>query len=195
MARILNVHPGKGKVGDRITVSVEYDAMGGHRGAPRVAHVLFSDGAAAEFRVTAEDAAAHTLTLEAKVPYNAGNGPLEVDIEGRPPIRTVDPFQVIDPFAGTLRVVRTQPASPIRRQTRLTIVTSRRVGDGVKVFFPRSPNGPPTLLARPPAVPIQVFPIGLTVRVPAQAQNGRIKITDHAESATTRPVTFADQES
>lgn len=196
MARILNVHPGSGEVEDTITIKLEYDeAPDG--GTPNVAHVVFHDGASADtFNVVAHDAAKRELTIDAIVPTGAATGPIEVDLDGYPPIATVQNFTVTRPQAMPLRIEGIMPVNPngyaagsVMTLALEPISIAETELQRAQVLFPRVVNGPANLR---PTVPLAVtaWPPRLRVTVPKGAASGRVKVHVGADSAFTRSLIF-----
>ena len=189
MARIVNVHPGSGQVDDQITIVVEYDPA---PNAPNVTHVIFENHVdAPQFNVTAQDFANRQLTLVARVPSSAVKGPIQVDIDGVPPIGTIQNFTVTRPNPQPLSVTNVMPPMPLngyQRGSQLSIVLSRPVPNTTTVLFPRTAFGPPILR---PTIPANVALNTVRVTIPAAAQTGRVKIRENAmNSALTRILNF-----
>jgi hypothetical protein len=192
MARIINAQPGQGQVDDQITIDLEYDPIQGG-GAPNVAHVVFYNNVdAPTFNVTHIDTANRRLTVVARVPHDAVTGPLEVDVAGAQPIRTVQSFTVTRPNANPVTVTSIQPAmgAGYQRGARMTI---RLAGVGPKitgVYFPTSDYGPAVLQAQ--QTTYSQMPLSATIRVIPQqaADHGRVKIAMGPTAVYTRVLTF-----
>ena len=193
MAQILSVQPNSGDVEDRITIKVQYDPA---PAIPGVAHVLFFDHVdAPEFNVQERDSGQRTLTIVVRVPNSAETGPIEVDLDGSPPIASGQNFTVTHPNPLPLKVTQltpTMPANGYARGSPLTITLSRdTISQGTKVYFPRTANGPPILAATAPT--IWSHPARVRVTVPQQtvAGQGRVKVQAETQSALTRVLTFS----
>jgi hypothetical protein len=190
MGRIDRVHPGSGKAGDKITIRVLYDKKLGDN--TKVTHVLFYDNAEAPNLSEIEhDKANRNITISVDVPRNAETGPIEVNLEGDEPFRTVEVFTVEAPDKIPFKVTQIKPQLPAEgyeQGWKLWITTSRTKFNQTqpKVYFPTTSYGPPTQAAR-----IMGTNAGtVTVFVPTRSQSGsimgRIKVQDGAESAYTR---------
>jgi hypothetical protein len=194
MARIINVHPGQGELGDRITIDLEYDPTRSG-GVPNVIHVVFHDGVdAPAFNVTATDSTNRTITLVVTVPEHAVTGPIEVDVDGQPPIRTVQNFTATRQHVVALSIAQIMPAGPYQRGGGMTIIlgNGNRISPQTRVFFPRSDYGPATLPAPAGTVTLLPFPARCTVRpVPQQtADHGRVRVVDGQDAVFSRLLTF-----
>jgi hypothetical protein len=194
VARIINVHPGRGQVDDRITIDFEYDPPG-NGAVPNVVHVVFASNVdAPEFNVTAVDRALHRQTVVARVPNDAVTGQLEVDVAGAPPIRTQQNFTVTRQNPEPLRVQQIMPTmgQGYQRGTRMTIRLSGAMGPAriAGVYFPRSDYGPANLQAL--GVSYSQAPPTCTINaIPQQTgDHGRVKISLGPTAVYTRVLTF-----
>jgi hypothetical protein len=196
MAQILNVQPVSGQVESRITITLQYDAIPGG-GSPNVSQVLFFDNVDAPlWNVTDRDSANRTLTIKVEVPLSAATGPIEVDLDGSPPIASPQNFTVIphgpnpDPLTVT-QVAPAMPANGYQRGSQLTITLSRQqISPGTRVFFPRTAFGPPIVPATAPVITSPPGRVRVTVPIQTVAGQGRIKVQDGEDSALTRVLTF-----
>jgi hypothetical protein len=203
MGKTVRVHPGSGKAGDKITITLEYDKTQGDK-VPGVLHVLFYDLAEAQgVNVTNRNPQARELTIDATVPPNAQTGKIEVDLEGiKAPISTVEDFKVKAPDNQPFRVTGILPPMPTEGYSRgkyITINTSRdqfRDHEGPKVFFPRTNMGPPMIRVLPGKLRKFERPAAVRVEIPQATTTGvgRVKIQDGSESVLTRILSFTEEQ-
>lgn len=195
MGIIDRVHPGSGKAGDTITIRVLYDKKLGDN--TKVTHVVFYDNAEApDIEEKEHDKANRNITVSVEVPRNAETGPIEVNLEGDEPSRTVELFTVEAPTKNPFKVTQIRPQLPAEGYEQgwnLWITTSRtKFNHDPKVYFPRTSYGPPNQAARISGKTEN--PAMVKVVVPTRSQggsiNGRIKVQDGEESALTRVFKF-----
>ena len=195
MVHIMNVHPGHGKPDDKITITLKYDETGG---SPNVAHVLFHENVDAfKFNVTHRDLANEMLDVEAQVPASATTGPIEVDLDGSPPIATAQDFTMDVPHTNPLKVERMLPPqggpAGYAEGERLTIWLSRQFSGTPhvpQVSFPKTAYGTPVLRGLQVRISSEPYHCQLNVNVPTGARTGRIRIYDENESIMTQPLAF-----
>lgn len=193
MAQIINVHPGQGELDDRITVDLQYDPTA-NGVSPNVSQVVFSDNVdAPQFNVTDRDTARRTMRIVVRVPADAVTGRIAVDLDGVPPISTVQNFTVTRQKQGPMSVARIQPpVGPYQRGTRMVITLSGvRISQQARVYFPRTDYGPANLQAV--GAVFNDHPARCTVNsIPQQtADHGRVKIVGGPDAVYTRVLTFS----
>lgn len=192
MAQILRVHPGTGQLDDQITIELQYDPP--HRpGVPNVAHVVFHNNVEApEFNVIAIDAQSRRLTVEARVPNDAVTGPLTVDVDGAPPIPTLQNFTVARQNPAPATVTRIVPpmGQGYRRGTAITIRLAGNANAQITgVFVARSDYGPATFQVQ--GAVTQQHPTSARITIPQETANhGRVKIALGPTAVYTRVLTF-----
>ena len=186
MPRITNVHPGHGRPGDRIDITIQYDTQTDVP-ALNVQRVEFFDAENSVGLTVDPEKENFRLRIAATVPNNAITGPLEVYVAGYPVVGTQQEFTVTRNRPAPLQVVSLRPAAGGNRGSRITITLNEVLPQNTRVFFPRSDNGPATVRA----LPVQVQHQSCTVTIPqATADHGRIMVAAGGHTVLTRTLTF-----
>jgi len=191
MARITNVHPGHGKAGDQVTITVQFDTQTDVE-TLHVAHVTFFDDQNSPQIRADGDKENFTLRIAASVPQNAVTGPIEVDVLGLPKISTQQEFTVEGARQQPLTINRISPATqPYKRGSRIVFTLSEDfLPQNMRVYFPRTTNGPAILQA----LNKQVAGSRCTVVIPrGTADSGRVKLVVGNDSVLTRVITFTSE--
>jgi hypothetical protein len=196
--RIVNIHPGAGKFGETVIITIEYEPEGEDGFVPSLTHVLFHEHVEADYRpIQKVDKENHQIEIHTKVPLGAQTGTIQVDLEGHVPIESHGSFTV-QSNSTPPRIVNIAgpPDATIGYPSGFQMVfTISGINAAVAptVSFPRSQNGPPNLPATMPPTWVSQHDGGiLRVRVPPGAKTGRVKIVfGSGGSLLSRPLVFA----